>query len=449
MTSLPLVAPPVGPAPDREQRAGIERDYVRWYPARIAATDADTAWREPGMGLYAHVPYCAHRCHFCKYKVKVGDDLGAEMDAFLVALKREIDTVRRRGPVAGRPLSVVYIGGGTPSLLSAGQLAGLLRHVTDSFELAADCEFTVECNPSSLTEEKLLALRAGGVNRLSVGVQSLQDDILADIGRDHTAAQARRTLAMVAAAGFGNINLDLIYRLPGQTVAGVQESVRAAIECAPAHLSLYPLWVREGTILWARMQAGDLELPDEQVEQEMFDAARELLTASGYQHYNVFDFVAPDVPRCRYTELQWEDGDWVGVGPSAVSYVAGRHLVNTHSIRDYLEMVTATGAATTAGATLPVEARMRRTMMFGLRMSPFDLGRFRRQYGVDVETVFGPELAALLAEGLVVRDGDLLRLTPAGVRGVNTIGKLFYEAAGDRQSLGLSRRGVPLVEVDR
>jgi oxygen-independent coproporphyrinogen-3 oxidase len=427
----------------------IERDYVRWYPARIAAMEADEAWRRPSMGLYVHIPYCAHRCHFCKYKVKVGEDLADEMDEFIEVLTREIRTVRSRGLIAGRPLSVVYIGGGTPSLLTATQLEDLLACIDDSFDRDPDCEFTIECSPASLTAEKLAVMRSGGANRVSVGVQSFDDDRLVDIGRDHAGDQARAALRLAKEAGFGNVNLDLIYRLPSQTVEDVHKSVLDALEWEPTHLSLYPLWIREGTILWARQRAGELEIPGEDVEAEMFAAACDLLASRGYSHYNAFDFVAPGAPRCRYTELQWEDGDWVGVGPSAVTYVEGRHMINAYSVRDYMTQVTQTGSATTAGAHLDTEARMRRTMMFGLRMDPFDTRRFYRQYGVDVYAVFGEHLERLLDEGLLERDGDLLRVTREGVRKVNNIGKLFYRSPEDRQSLGISRRGVALVEIDR
>jgi len=427
----------------------IERDYVRWYPARIGSLGAEQAWSRPTMGLYAHIPYCAHRCHFCKYKVRVGDDLRDEMDDFLDAMEREIKTVRERPLVAGRPLDVVFIGGGTPSLLEPRQLRRLLDLINDSFELTSDCEFSMEWSPASLSAGKLAMFRAAGGNRLSIGVQSFNDAVLKEIGRDHTGAEAREALRLAREAGFGNINLDLIYRLPGQTVQDVRESVRQALACGPAHVSLYPLWIREATVLWSRLQAGTLELPSEAVEEEMFAAACEIFEENGFDHYNVFDFVRRGTPRCRYTELQWEDGEWVGLGPSAVTYVDGRHTINSYSIGDYITQANATGAATTAGAVLDVAARMRRTMMFGLRMDPFDTERFRRQYGIGVDTVFGPELAQLLEQGLIRRDGTLLRLTAAGVRRINNIGKLFYEAPEDRQSLGLSRRGLPIVEVDK
>ncbi|MDH6623235.1 oxygen-independent coproporphyrinogen-3 oxidase [Streptomyces sp. LBL] len=434
---------------DQSELEEIERDYVRWYPARITAMDPETAWARPTMGLYAHIPYCAHRCHFCKYKVKVGEDLHDEMDVFLDALENEIRTVRERGQVAGRPLNVIFIGGGTPSLLATPQLDRLLTVITSSFELTDDCEFSMEWSPASLSREKLRLFHAAGGNRLSIGVQSFNDAVLKEIGRDHTAAEAREALRLAHEAGFDNINLDLIYRLPGQNVEDVRRSVRDALACDPAHISFYPLWIREQTVLWSRLQKGELEIPGEDVEQEMFEAAREIFEESGYEHYNVFDFVRRTTPRCRYTELQWEDGEWVGVGPSAVTYVEGRHTINAYSIGDYIEQARTTGAATTAGSVLDLPAQMRRTMMFGLRMNPFDTDRFRRQYGVDVDTVFGPELTALTENGLVVRDGRLLRLSAEGIRKVNNIGKLFYTAPDDRQSLGLSRRGLPIVEVDR
>jgi oxygen-independent coproporphyrinogen-3 oxidase len=258
----------------------------------------------------------------------------------------------------------------------------------------------------------------------------------------------REALRLAHAAGFDNLNLDLIYRLPGQTVQDVCRSVDDALACGPAHVSFYPLWVREGTVLWARMRKGELTLPDEVVEEEMFSAAREVFQRNGFEHYNVFDFLRRGMPRCRYTELQWEDGEWVGVGPSAVTYVGGRHSINSYSIGDYVERARSTGAATTAGAQLDVSARMRRTMMFGIRMDPFDTERFRRQYGVGVDSVFGPQLDKLLSGGPIERDGGLIRLTRAGVRKVNNIGKLFYETPEDRQSLGIGRHGLPIVEVD-
>jgi oxygen-independent coproporphyrinogen-3 oxidase len=432
-----------------DETSDIERDYVRWYPARIAAIDDISAWRQPSMGLYLHIPFCVQRCHFCKYKVRVGADQGDEMAEFLVAMGRELDVASERGPVAGRGLNVVFIGGGTPSLLSPRQLEDLIGRIRSRFSLDADCEFSIECHPGSLTREKLAVLQAGGVNRLSVGVQSFDDEVLEEIGRDHTGAQARQALEMVAEAGFTNVNLDLIYRLPGQSIDAVCRSITDALEYHPTHLSLYPLWIREGTILWARMQAGELTVPDEQTEARMFDTACDMMTERGYEHYNVFDFVAAGSPRCRYTELQWEDGDWIGLGPSAVSYIQGRHLINTHSIRDYVAQLSSSGSAVNAGAMLDTEARMRRTMMFGLRMNPFDTRRFRRQYGVPAETVFGAEIDGLVSAGLVVRDGAFLRLTRDGIRRTNNIGKVFYQSPDDRQSLGVSRRGIPLVEIDR
>lgn len=427
----------------------IERDYVRWYPARIRALTHAQAWARPPIGVYAHIPYCAHRCHFCKYKVRVGDDLGDEMDAFLNALEREVATVGERGAVAGRPVHVVFIGGGTPSFLAPDQLRRLLDLITGSFTLTDDCEFSMEWSPASLSAEKLAMFREAGGNRLSIGVQSFSDAVLAEIGRDHTAAQARAALRLAAEAGFDNISLDLIYRLPGQSVDDVRESVRAALACGPAHMSLYPLWVREGTVLWSRLRAGELTLPDHLAEDAMFEAACETFLAHGFDQYNVFDFVRRGSSRCRYTELQWEDGEWVGLGPSAVSYVDGWHLVNAYSIGDYIQRATSTGGATTAGANLDVRERMRRTMMFGLRMDPFDTGRFLSQYGVSADVIFGPELELLESSGLVTRDGPVIRLTPAGARRINNIGKLFYQSPQDRQSLGLSARGLPILETDR
>lgn len=428
----------------------IERDYVRWYPTRIGPMSPAEAWPPKRIGLYLHIPFCVQRCDFCAYKITAGSDLGDEMTEFVGTLQREIRSVRQRvaeGPVE---LSVLFLGGGTPSMLPIEQIGQLLECVTDRFALAPDCEFTVECNPSTTTKEKLRQLRALGVNRLSVGVQSFDDRILAAIGRDHSSAEARATFDHIHDVGFTNVSLDLIYRLPAQTSQHLLESVRTAVACRPTHLSLYPLWVRPGTRLQQRLQQHEVSiLPDEESECEMWLAAKDLLGASGYRQYNVFDFAVNDESRSRYTFLQWEDGEWIGVGPSAISYVAGRHLTSAMSVREWSERVKQYGVGTTGGAVVSRRAQMRRTMIFGLRMIPFEIARFETQYGIPVDDVFGDELRQLTDLGLIDRSDRQIRLTPTGVHRINNIGKLFYEEHDELQTLGVGRTGFLIEERDR
>jgi oxygen-independent coproporphyrinogen-3 oxidase len=324
----------------------------------------------------------------------------------------------------------------------------LVECVTTHFRLAPDCEFSFECNPSTITTEKLRGLRALGVNRLSIGVQSFDDDILGQIGRDHTSTQASVAFDRIREEGFTNFNLDLIYRLPAQTTKHLLQSIRTAVACGPTHLSLYPLWLRPGTRLHERVRHQEMSIPDEDSELEMWRAADELLAANGYRQYNVFDFALNDESRSRYTFLQWEDGEWIGVGPSAISYVGGRHLTNAVSLREWSECVKTAGVGTTGGAVVSRAAQMRRTMIFGLRMIPFETSRFESQYGVPVDQVFGRELRQLEALGLLVRDRQQIRLTPTGIHRINNIGKFFYEQPESLQTLGIGRNGSPIEESD-
>jgi len=406
------------------------------------------AWRPRRIGLYVHIPFCVQRCDFCAYKITAGTDLRDEMTAFVEMLKQEIRSVGRLANVGSVELSVLFIGGGTPSMLPIELMEQLLECVTGQFRLAPDCEFTVECNPSTTTKEKLRQLRALGVNRLSIGVQSFDDHILTEIGRDHSSADARATFVNVRDEGFTNFNLDLMYRLPAQTRERLLQSVRSAVACGPTHLSLYPLWVRPGTRLHHRLQHGEVSIPDEASEFDMWRAAAELLAASGYRQYNVFDFTLNDESRSRYTFLQWEDGEWIGVGPSAISYVAGRHLTNAMSVREWSERVTRFGVGTTGGAAVSRRAQMHRTMIFGLRMMPFETARFETQYGVPVDDVFGRELQLLKDLRLIERNDHQIRLTAAGVQRINNISKFFYEQEDALQTLGIGRTGLPIEESD-
>ncbi|MGH9346365.1 MAG: radical SAM family heme chaperone HemW [Vicinamibacterales bacterium] len=408
----------------------------------------EDAWHPRTIGLYLHIPFCVQRCDFCGYKVRAGADRQEEMAAFVKTLKQEICSVRQLAHAGPVELSVLFIGGGTPSMLPIELMEELLECVTSQFRLAADCEFTVECNPSSTAREKLRRLHTMGVNRLSIGVQSFDDRILAAIGRDHSSAEARATVLDVRQEGFSNVSLDLMYRLPAQTREDLVQSVRSAVACGPTHVSLYPLWVRPGTRLHHRLQHDNLRVPDEGSELDMWRAAAECLAGAGYRQYNVFDFTLNDGSRSRYTFLQWEDGEWIGAGPSAISYLAGRHLTNAVSVREWSDRVSRFGVGTTGGARVSRKAQMHRTMIFGLRMIPFETARFEAQYGIPVDCVFGRELELLEGLRLIERSAQQIRLTAAGVQRINNIGKFFYEQPEARQTLGIARTGLPLEESD-
>lgn len=288
-----------------------------------------------GLGLYVHVPFCRTRCRYCDF-YRVGAN-GPRMTAFLDALIREIEA---RTAWHGRPVDSVFLGGGTPSLLEAAQLRALLDLLARRFSLTADCEITVECNPSDLSPARLRAYRHAGVNRLSLGVQSFNDRELKLIGRRHDAARARGVIREARRAGFENISLDLILALPGQTRASFRDSVEQAIALQPDHLSVYILEIHpELEIDLLRRRRPGL-FPDDDEQSRRYRWMVERLEATGLMRYEISNF-ARQARRSRHNLKYWNCEPVLGFGPSAHSLIDGRRWRNPPDLRSYLVTPTA------------------------------------------------------------------------------------------------------------
>ena len=341
--------------------------------------------------LYLHIPFCAARCPFCDFAISTE----AVSDGFASALKTE---VRRWGEKLGRPrLDTVHLGGGTPSLPPAAWTGGILEGVRAHFELAPDAEIALECNPGDADAGKMAAWRGMGVNRLSIGAQSLDDRELGWLGRGHSVAQTLETVRLAREAGFGNLSLDLMYGVPGQTVEGWIRTLEQALALAPEHLSVYGL-----TLTGGKKLAGP-PLPSENDQAAMAAVAMDRLEAAGIVQYEISNFARPGF-ESRHNLAYWTLQPYLGLGPSAHSYLSPRRFANVASTGEYISRVLAGVEATGMEETLTAEQTALERLFLGLRLPQ----------GVEEGSVSGPELDVLLAEGLLERRGGRLALTRRG-----------------------------------
>lgn len=377
------------------------------------------------LGLYIHIPFCRARCAYCDFNTYTGlEHLGAEyVDRLLRELELRVEGDRRlvaagaAGPCLGdRTVTSIFVGGGTPTALSGEQLARLLGGVRERIPVAPGAEVTCEANPGTIAPAKLAAMRAAGFNRLSCGAQSFQPRLLRRMGRIHGPAEIAAAVGDARASGFDNVNLDLIFGLPGQTLAMWADDLERAVALEPDHLSCYSLIVEEGTPFHAQWINGLLDLPDEDEWEAMFDLTRQRLARAGFDAYEISNFARPG-RRCRHNLLYWRNGEYLGLGAGAVSYWRGRRATNEREPLRYL-------AAVDAGHVPEVEvdapdgrAAMAETAFLALRTADgIRDGEFLARHGMSLRDAFGEPIRRFVAAGLLEWERDVLRLTGRGVK---------------------------------
>ncbi|MGI5950641.1 MAG: radical SAM family heme chaperone HemW, partial [Brooklawnia sp.] len=276
------------------------------------------------MGCYLHVPFCTVRCGYCDFNTYVAKHIGPNAEGdFLTAAHREIDLAANASAGSAQPLATVFFGGGTPTLMSPVQLGELLAHLSDSFGLAPGAEITTEANPETLGEPELAGLRAAGINRLSLGMQSASPAVLATLDRQHTPGRALQVVRQAHAAGFEQVSLDLIYGTPGESLADWRGSLEAAVGASPQHISAYALVIEPGTAMGRRLASGQIARPDADLQADMYLLAEEVLTAAGFHNYEVSNWADAPTHRARHNLGYWAGHDWWGIGPGAHSHIQG------------------------------------------------------------------------------------------------------------------------------
>ena len=356
---------------------------------------------------YLHVPFCIHRCGYCDFTVIAGrDDL---VPAYLHALRCELEQLR-----TPRPVETIFIGGGTPTQLAPADLTQLLRFVREWFPLQTHGEFSVEANPQGLDGPRLQVLADAGVNRLSLGVQSFDSQVLEVLERDHRFEDIHQAVT-TARLYFSNISLDLIFGVPGQTLESWQSTLQQAIVLRPQHISTYGLTFEKGTPFWNRRRKGELQQTDEDLERAMYALAMNQLAAAGYQQYELSNFAKPGF-ECRHNQVYWAGEGYYAAGPGAARYINGRRETNHRSVTGWIERLRRGQSPVMDAEELSAEERAREMLMLGLRRTAgIDCELFARQSGFRVEELAKDALRKHLAGGFVEETPrGTIRLTRAG-----------------------------------
>ncbi len=373
------------------------------------------------IGLYIHIPFCRQRCDFCAFYLELHREGTAAQ--FVQMLLTEIGLQSKQEGISGRTFQSVYLGGGTPTVLRATQLMEILTAIQQHLSLAPECEISIEAHPCTVSPLDLSLLFQAGVNRISFGAESMQDEELVGIGRPALACETVAAVLAAREAGFANINLDLMYGLPGQTLESWKQTVAQCLDLTPTHLSCYALTVEEGTKLAQDIRHQRVPAPDDSIQIEMDIAAQAMLGKAGYRQYEISNYAKPNFD-CRHNLLYWTHGDYLGLGPSAQSFVNGVRYGNVANLKAY--------QSTLAQKILPVQDRvpltnkeqLRDAVIFGMRLVQGVPTQQLREHAVNyglAETV-----AQLRKQELIEEEGELVRLTPQGRLQADTVAEKLF-----------------------
>ena len=360
------------------------------------------------LGLYVHIPFCRHKCLYCDFPSYAG--LERYRDGYVQALCRDIAA----SPYAGEEADTIYIGGGTPSLLAVGEIGRILEMLRRTFRIADDAEITMEANPDSLSYDKAAALADCGVNRLSLGVQSFSDAMLSFLGRVHTAAQGERAIQAAYDAGIHNLSLDLMYGLPGQTLADVRRDVERLSQLPVVHASIYSLIVEEGTQLKAGLEKGDWQLPPDEATEAMARTVHDAMHDYGFHHYEISSY-AKGPFESRHNSKYWTYEPYLGFGVSAHSFDGKMRWANVANIPAYIQKA-GKGSVVAESVAIDAERAVEDYCFLALRRrAGIDYGDYARRFGKSIEADFGPVIDQLVCQGLLERTAKGCCLSEEGL----------------------------------
>lgn len=366
---------------------------------------------------YVHIPFCTQICYYCDFsKVFIKNQ---PVDDYLQALIREFKHYDIHD------LRTLYIGGGTPTAITADQLDYLLTNLEAELNLDMLEEFTIEANPGDLTPEKIQVLRKSAVNRVSLGVQTFFDKQLKQIGRSHNEAQIYESIDALKEADLTNISIDLIYALPNQTMEQVQENVRKALALDIPHLSLYSLILENHTVFMNKQRRGRLHLPSEDIEADMFTYIIDELEKNGFEHYEISNFTKPGF-ESRHNLMYWDNVEYYGVGAGASGYLNGVRYRNRGPIQHYLKAIREEGHSRLGEDILTKEEMMEEEFFLGLRKKTgVSISHFEAKFGVSFTERYAEIVDALVEKGLLKHEGDTIRMTKKGLFLGDTVAESF------------------------
>lgn len=378
------------------------------------------------LELYIHIPFCVRKCKYCDFLSAPQDEETRER--YVAALIREISAHRDKG--GSYEVSTVFFGGGTPSVLSAVQVRRIFEALRDSFEIGPDAEISIEVNPGTVTEEKLRAYRDCGINRISFGLQSADNEELRLLGRIHTYEEFEENFRLAREHGFDNINVDLMSAIPKQTLESLERTLSKVISLGPEHISAYSLIVEEGTpffTLYGESGSLESELPGEEDERQMYYRTKEILSEAGYHRYEISNYAKPG-KECRHNLGYWERTEYLGLGLGSSSLIDGVRFRNTEELEFYLNNSGSPKRIQMEQVELSAQEQMEEFMFLGLRkMEGISTEDFKTYFHQDIEKVYGRQIEKLVRDGLLLRQGDRMCLSKQGIDVSNYVFAEFLE----------------------
>ncbi|EGT3600172.1 radical SAM family heme chaperone HemW [Clostridium perfringens] len=368
------------------------------------------------ISLYIHIPFCAQKCLYCDFPSFARKDHLRK--AYIEALNKEIINLREKHN--NLEINTIFIGGGTPSVLESNELECLLKEIA-KLNMAKDIEYSMECNPGNLTEEKLEVMKKYGVNRISMGLQAKQDNLLKGLGRIHNYKTFKENFLLAKKVGFNNINVDLMFGLPNQRLNEWEETLREIISLEPAHISAYSLIIEEGTAFYNLYENDKLKLPTEEEERKMYHLAKEILEENGFNQYEISNY-AKEGKECRHNLAYWNMDNWIGVGSAAASYINGKRIKNISSVEEYINSINEKGEAVEEIINNSKNDNMEEFMFMGLRkINGIDENEFKKRFGMNINDVYGEILNKYIDEGLLIRESGRIFLSEKGIEISNVI----------------------------
>lgn len=366
------------------------------------------------LGLYVHIPFCISKCKYCDFNSYKMNKISKE--TYLSDLKIEMsmykNELEKNNIKDG--ISSVFLGGGTPSILSGEELKEIFKNIYEKFNIKEDAEITIECNPGTLTKEKLLAMKEIGINRLSIGLQAVQNQHLKNIGRIHTYEEFEKNYKEAIEVGFDNINVDLMYCLPNQSIDDWKETLEKIITLNPSHISAYSLILEEGTQLYDMYEKNEFELIDEDTDINLYNHTIEYLKDNGYYQYEISNYAKPN-KECKHNILYWKCDSYIGLGPGASGYLNDVRYNNVEGLSDYHEKIMNNEKPIDHKENLSNEDKIQEKIFMGLRMNEgIKYEDFKKQFNIDFKTKYESQIDKLTRRNLIKESKDGIKLTQKG-----------------------------------
>jgi len=376
------------------------------------------------LGLYLHFPFCISKCPYCdfnSYQLKEDN----QISSYISALYQEINAYSQK--LKKSNITTIYLGGGTPTILSGVQIYNILKFCKEKFTIEKDAEITIEANPGTLDGEKLKLLIESGINRLSLGAQSFNNLFLKKLGRIHNTQDIIDSYSFAREIGFSNINIDIMFALPGQTTEDLQVTLKKAVSLKPDHLSLYNLTIKSETEYYKKYKRGKLKLPTEDEEFDMYNWAINFLEESGFEHYEIANFARPH-KRSMHNLIYWQNKPYLGIGAGAYSFIRGYRYMNFKDPVIYIKEVMNGKLPVDNGEKLSLRKRMIETIILSLRTKDgVGYKKFKARFGVNLNDIFPGQIKKLVNLGLLKKDNYRIKLTKKGVFLANTVFREFVD----------------------